>query len=361
MFILFMSILLVSCSNGDSAKSGIKITADVVSEINEIPEQSASESINFEKPESKESENATGDTSQISVSEYYDVEEITEDLKAVLNLSYYNFSRDITDPSYIESSEMGYYVIHTTGNNHLRTFEEFCRYYCGYNWNGFRFFINTTDFDTYGQPLKKSNFTSESEYDSYIRRRILANYTIKEKMYDVENGKVLEYKSWLVARDDVGNFDGNLMPYLLIYKVYCSPNITVLIRPRWEEFSVFKTGTFSEVLVNWEMEDDRVRETALNKSNKILKLCGVKKEFFENNNFKPYFKSEMLSFYYLTYYSDVFNFTTIFNAAAYKGETENELVLDEINVTLVNNDVATLYELKFKITVLADGERDYSY
>lgn len=360
-FILVVAMLLSGCGKGDTEVRSDLITGKVVEASMVINETAKSKPIK-EEPK-KEVPRKIESKSKTESKEYYDAEQLIADLKEILNVSYYNFTRDETKPSYIKSSDLNYYVIHTTGNNHMDTFGEFCSYYCGRNWDGFKFYLNMSEFNSYIPLLDKSNFSSESKYEDYILNRVLANYTRKENILEVENGKVLEYKFWFLEQDELGNFDSNLMPYLLIYKIYCSPNITVFIRPRWERFSVWSPGKITETIVNWELEDDRVREDLLNKSTKILEVCPVDKKFFDNAQFEPYFESELRAYYWKTYYNYFFNLTSSMDISVQnKSKIDNKIyLLKGVNISFTNKDVYSLYNLKLKITAVSDGKKEETY
>lgn len=351
-------IFLISCN--DSREVNIKdvksdkITGEVVAGPKNIPNKTKYENKITEEPP-KEPKNPA------LVKEYYDAEKLTQDLKEIFDVSYYNFTRDNIHPSYIKSSNLKYYAIHTS-NHQINTFDEFCKYYCGPNWEGFKFYINNTVFDLYIPILDKSNFPNENEYKDYTQDRVLVNFTRKEKIFDVKNGKVLEYKFWFLEQDESGNFESNLMPYLLIYKIYCSPNITVFIRPRWERFSVSSPGKITQLIINWELEDDRVREELLNRSNDILEICGVENQFFGGVSYNPYFESEMRAYYFKTHYKYSFNLTSDISISAKKKTVSgDDYLLKEVNVSFTNDDAYDLEEIKLKIIAIPDGEREQTY
>lgn len=297
---------------------------------------------------------------------YYSEEQLEEDLTSIFGSSRYNisnFTRDPSYPDYVRSSELKYHVIHTPKNRQIKTFKEFCGYYCGENWDGWRYYINTSEYSLYIPLLGQEDFLDEKEYEDYRKERVLANHTQKERIYEVENGKVLEYKFWLLQQDNFGNFVSNLLSYIVLYKVYCTPNMTVLIRPRWDDFSVRKGGKITDVIVNWELEDDRVSEELLEKANKILKACPVEKQFFDNYNYDPYFKSDLLSYYWELYYANGFNLTRNIDIGVEKLYADQGIyVLKNINLSFANNDIYSLYDTGLRVTVKADGgksEHDY--
>lgn len=296
----------------------------------------------------------------------YTEEHLKEDLIGIFNTSRYelsNFTRDPSFPDYIRSSDLKYYTIHINKNKQMKTFKEFCENYCGGNWDGWQYYINKSEFDLFTPLLGKENFSNENEYKTYTQERILANHTQKETIYEVENGKVLEYKFWLLEQDNLGNFESNLLGYLLVYKVYCTPNMTVLIRPRWEDFSVGQVDKLSKVMANWELEDDRVREDVLKNVNKILKACPVEKEFFDNYDYKPYFKSDLRDYYWKVYYANDFNLTRKIEVGVKKVyKDEDYYVLENMNVSFINNHFYSLYGVGLRVIVKADDEKkEYDY
>ena len=112
--------------------------------------------------------------------EYYTEEQLKEDLTGIFGSSRYNisnFTRDLSYPDYIRSSELKYHVIHTIKNKQIKTFKEFCKIYCGKNWDGWRYYINTSEFSLYTPLLERKDFSDEKEYEDYKKERILANLT----------------------------------------------------------------------------------------------------------------------------------------------------------------------------------------
>ena len=295
----------------------------------------------------------------------YTEEQLKEDLTSIFGSSRYNisnFTRDPSHPDYIRSSELKYHVIHTI-KKPINTFEEFCKVYCGKNWDGWAYYINISELSLYTPLLGRENFSAEKEYKDYVKDRELANNTKKERIYEVENGKVLEYKFWLLQQDDFGNFEANLMPYLVVYKVYCTPNMTVLIRPRWEDFSVSDGGKLTELIINWELEDDRVREEILERANKILKLCPVEKNFFDNYDFEPYFESDLRNYYWRMFYAHDINLTRAVEIGAEKLYKERDVyILKNVSISFTNHHIYPIYDVGLKVTVKADDEKiEYDY
>jgi len=139
--------------------------------------------------------------------------------------------------------------------------------------------------------------------------------------------------------------------------------MTVLIKPRWEDYSVRKGGKITEVITNWELEDDRVREEVLEKANEVLKACPVEKEFFDNYDAKPYFESDLRSYYWRLYYANDFNLTRDIKIDAEKlYKDEDKYVLKNINLSLTNNHFYSLYDVGLRVKVKADNEKsEYDY
>jgi len=139
--------------------------------------------------------------------------------------------------------------------------------------------------------------------------------------------------------------------------------MTVLIRPRWDDFSVRKGGKVTQVIANWELEDDRVSEEILEKANKILEACPVEKQFFDNYDFEPYFESDFRNYYWKFYYANDFNLTRNIKIDAEKLYKDGDkYVLKNINLSFMNNDHYSLYNVGLRVTVKADNEKsEYDY
>lgn len=298
--------------------------------------------------------------------EHYTEEQLKEDLTSIIGTRWYkisNFTRDPSHPDYIRSSDLKYHVIHTIKNKQIKTFKDFCEIYCGENWEGITYFINQTNFESYIPLLDEGNFSTEARYKDYIKDRVLANHTRMEQVIQLKNGKILEYRFFLVQTDTFNNFQGNLAGYQLIYKIPCSSNLTVLLRPQWQDYTVSTgTGGVSGVINNWIMEDERVRDELLEAADKILDRCPIEQDFFENYDFENYFFSELLAYYWRTYYMYQFNISKTLSIGVEKKSQNDEIyLLKEINVSFTNNDYYDLNGVGLKITVIADDESETDY
>ena len=230
-------------------------------------------------------------------SKFYDLKQLEEDLKEMANVTY-NFTINPSHPDYIRSSFLEYYVIHTTKNKEdfVDNVNEFCDKYCAANWDGWQYYINMSDYRSLFPLLSRSDFPTEEKYREYLREATYVNYTLIETSYDLEHGKVLEYQllSWRLD-NSLKYFEGARDGTFLIYKIYCSPNMTILIMPRWEVYKMFLPSmTLEDSYKTWNYYIISIREEFLNKSNELLEKCPANREFFGDYKFPDYYKSELL-------------------------------------------------------------------
>ena len=216
--------------------------------------------------------------------------------------------------------------------------------------------------------LGRENFSSEEKYREYLREGTFINYTFIETSYDVPNGKVLEYQliSWRLD-NSFKYFEGAYDGTFLIYKIYCSPNMTILLTPRWEIYKLqLPSMTLEDTYKTWNSYIISARKDLLNKSNELLKRCPVNKEFFENYNFPDYYKSEMLTGHWKFYYSKMFKLNSSLSASA-KAKSNGKYALNQVNVSFTNIDEIDLWNaaldegVNLKIEVTPDGESAKDY
>lgn len=294
--------------------------------------------------------------------EHYTEEQLIEDMTSLIGTYRYNisnFTRDPTYQDYIKSSGLKYHVIHVQNDKPMASFRDFCEIYCGENWDDM-YYINKTEFEKYIPFLDKGNFSNEADYMRYEKDRILANHTRMEQVIELKNGKILEFRFFLVQTDKGNNFVSNLHSYQLIYKIPCSNNLTVFLRPKWQEYTVSTgAGGVSGVIRNWILEDERVREELLEYADKILDRCPIEQDFFENYGFNDYFSSELLAYYWKTHYLYQFNISKNLSIGVEKVYIDGDVYqLNEVNVSFTNNDYYALYDVGLKIMVRPDSERN---
>lgn len=311
----------------------------------------------------------TDESKQEEKISYYDLKILEDDINQLVNITY-NFTRDPSHPDYDRASHMKYYVIHTTAakENFSDNANEFCSRYCAKNWNGWQYYINMSNYRTLFPLLDREDFSSEEKYMEYARDGIFINYTFIETSYDVENGKVLEYQliSWRLD-NSFKYFEGGYDGTFLIYKIYCSPNMTILLTPRWEVYKMLLPSmTLEDSYKTWNNYIISERKSLLNKSNELLKRCSVNKEFFQNYEFPNYYKSEMLTGFWKVHYAKMFKLNSSLSAGA-KLKNDGKLVLNQVNVSFTNIDEVDVWNagidnsINLKVEVKPDNEkwRDY--
>lgn len=347
----------------------VEPTAQVVKQI----EKSASKTQIVEKEEIKDTKKIQNQTTEKILKEkptkFYDLNQLEEDIKEMVNITY-NFTIEPSHPDYVRSSFLKYYVIHITKNKEefVDNVGEFCEKYCAANWDGWQYYINMSDYRSLFPLLSRSDFPTEEKYREYLRDATYVNYTFVETSYDLEHGKVLEYQllSWRID-NSLKYFEGARDGTFLIYKIYCSPNMTILIMPRWEVYKILLPSmTLEDSYKTWKSYIISIRSEFLNKSNELLKKCSVNKEFFENYEFPDYHKSEMLTDYWKFYYGKMFKLNSLLSASA-KLKSGGKYVLNQVNVSFTNSEDIDFWNaevgegVNLKIDVTADGEREISY
>ncbi len=294
----------------------------------------------------------------------YTITELEKDINDIMGTTY-TFKEDSEDPSYIKSSDLKYYVIKTSKNEneYINSANDFCTRYCADNWDGWRYYVNMTEWNWLHPPLVEKNFSSRSLYVDYVSGAYFINHSIIEKSYDVSNGKIIEYQFIAWMEDSGGYFEGSWEGAYLIYKIYCTPNLTVFISPKSQQIQIgISSQQMPAVFKNWENQLEFIRQDMLEKANKILGKCGVSKKFFEQTNFPDHFESEKLAIYWKTDFGFYFNMTSSVNPEIIPPQAGNgKHTLKSVNVLFTNHDFEIWSPLSFKITTAVDGGDETEY
>ena len=287
---------------------------------------------------------------------------LEDDINEVME-TLYAFKRDPSYPNYIRSNEMKYYVLDTIsdGKDFISKPEEFCDKYCAKNWNGWKYFTNMTIYRAFIPILGPENFSNEYNYRDYLSYVVLINRTLIETPFDLPNGKVLEYQLLVWDQDSYGTFKGAEQT-LLVYKIYCTPNTIIFLRPKWDIFTMqFPSASMWEVHRTWNNYLPVIRKDLLNRSNELLKKCPENKEVLKDYDLPSYSETEMLSVYWKVYYEYYFNLTSNLKIGAVPSTYNDKYLLKQINVSLTNNDFFELYDVDLKVSATPDGHSETDY
>ncbi len=244
---------------------------------------------------------------------FIDLKKLEEELKEVIKEDHNIFKRDPDNKDYFRSSSQKNSVIHTISDkeDYIENAKQFCAKYCARSWNALEYYTDSDSMKKLTPVLHRNNFSRQQDYGEYESERTLIDYRVEEKAYEVANGHVLELQISQLIQDDFGNFQGVWADTLLVYKIPCSPNTTILLRP---ELGVHKgsttTSTLNRIYRNWDDYLVPIREEFLDYANDLLIICPVKKEFFSQYNFPSYSKSKTLSYYWRTNYEYLWDLKT---------------------------------------------------
>jgi len=297
-------------------------------------------------------------------SEEYSLDELREYLIESTGRGYH-FDRDENYPEYYNSNDMKFYVINVLEDKvyDSRTFYE---RFSAENWDGYLHFLNRTHMRQLRKPLTEENYTDESKYREYVQQRALVEQTFIENTIELDEGKVLEYQgiNWMFSPNDY--FRGAYADTLLIYKIYCSPELVVFIRPSWKEFKLYLPASKkSDAYANWAESVNKVRGEMLDISGEILSRCPVDKDFFEDLPDEEFRSTKTLAYYWKTEYQFYWNLTMNLTAQVEPMEGANyagKYTLKRVNFSFTNHEPDVLWgSLLLNIRTIPDGKDDDEY
>jgi len=247
------------------------------------------------------------------------------------------------------------YVVIEKNNEKIKSVDEFYKKVSAKNWQDFMvFFSNETNFKLLNKPLVESNFDHERKYREYIQKGSFINNTVLEKVFNVENGKVLEYQFNTFITSQTGYFNGVWSDTLVIYKVYCSEDFSVFFRPDSKNLQISLLGSSDSAFLTWQNAINRNREQMLNFSNEILKSCNVEKDFFDNFSANDYWYSEMLAYYYKTYLEFYHNSTSQISVDIQESKDKGKYELNSISLNFTNYDTRIRWIMLLDIEIKED-------
>ncbi len=269
----------------------------------------------------------------------------------------FTWREDISNRRYFNTGPDKIYVIKEL-NTEIKDVMDFYDLFSARRWGDNFYFINQTELGWLNPSLNKEDFSNERDYEEYIKNRYTIEQTTIEKIFVLEEGKVLEYQFINWKYDKYGYFAGAWQDTLLVYKIYCSPRQVIYLRPEWENLQIWVIGAKSqEIYGNWNSAVDRMRKDLLPKANMILKDCPVEKEFFELLPTKEFKKTIQLYYHYPADIEFFWKMNTSISVGI--NNESGEISLASINVTFSNNeefDVGGGEGIFFDVRTSADGK-----
>lgn len=305
---------------------------------------------------------ATSSETQIVTQSGYSREKLEEDINSLFDMKDYIFKQDKTRKDFFLGNGQKFLMIQVLDDN-INTAEIFYKEFGALNWEDNLYFLNKSEMNLLHPPLTEKNFSREQEYMDYKQNRALVEQTISEKTIELENGKVLEYQfiNWMYSPSN--QFQGAWEDTLLIYKVYCSPDLVVLLRPDWEKIQWGTLGqSMEEAHKTWEANIERIKPELLETADSILAKCPVRKSFFNSLPDKEVKKTKDMAYYYKTHLKYYWDLSTDVKTEIEPLSNEDKYLLKRIEVTFTNNEPETLWGyLDLDVETLADGKTDYIF
>lgn len=290
-----------------------------------------------------------------------EIEELEDDINEIMK-STYTFKQDKDNQNFVKSNNLKYYVIHKINDSkdYIKNMDDFYKTYYGDNWKDWEYYVNMTQFNWLKPPLTEKDFSRKSEYLDYIKNTAFVNHTITEKTYKLDNGKITEYQFLTWAHDQNDYFLYSYTDSLIMYKIPCSQNLTVFIRPNFQKIQLGVASLkMPELFTNWEYQIEDFRKEILEEADKILQKCQINKDFFESQSPQDYYKSEELSLNWENYYKEYFNMSH--SVSAFVEPEDGKYVLRSVNITFKNNEFKLEFPINLKIKILIDGKDEEDY
>jgi len=223
----------------------------------------------------------------------------------------------------------------------------------GEEWSGDLHFVDTLTLDKLFLPLLKEKFGSDMEFKNYKQNGLTIDQTVIEKTFEVDEGFVQEHQFLNFEFDKEDNHKGSFIDPLVIYKISCTPEYTVYLRPtRAELITPSSVANREEAYQRWESHMVKVRKEMLDKANEVLKVCPSQGEFVES-----FTNTKTLSYYYPAHLEFFWDFETAVDTALVEQAVENDgstikgkKMLRKVDLTFTNKEPYNLAK-KFLVTI----------
>jgi len=246
------------------------------------------------------------------------------------------------------NKETKYWVIHiiNDSNKQLEDANDFYNFVKSPDWQAWRYYINETTWKWLYKPLEEDELKEllpKYKYIDYINsmNSDWVDYDVEENPVTTSQGNILKFDMGAMIFDQFGYWQGNWENQKLIYKIPCTKDVVVYLRPRWG-IGLGNTGHWNQkketAVKNWE-EDVRLTEPKiLNYSNEIMRFCGIKKNMFEEVDFDSYEYHSTLVNNWKVYFRVLFNYSFDVDFSIKEGSYPKTYLLKDINLTFVSYD-----------------------
>lgn len=286
-------------------------------------------------------------TETMSIGEYT-LAQLQNDIESSLEQTTLIWKKEEGTPLYSGNRQWSY-VIYELPQPITRA-DDFYNQFSTSDWEGNKYFLPQGSLDFLQPDVKREQFADEKEYEEYLRHRSIIEQTTRETSLSMPHGNILEYQHLNWAFDRYGSWKGPLVDTLLIYKVYCSPQFVVLLRPSWDKFTLEARGAAHKSQAaydNWETTVRSLRKKMLPLADEILNKCPVQKEFFSRVTYHD-FEKKKIFYYYLPLALKNWNFFTTIEtekrpAKEFGGNlVRDKYTIEKITYTFINKGVVDI-------------------
>jgi hypothetical protein len=258
-----------------------------------------------------------------------------------------------------------WWVIHRLSGTKLDDISCYYSFVRSPSWQAWRYYINDTVLKTSYRPLSPEELSGVLPGYSYLRYlnqdSKWVDIDVYEEPISVPEGIVLQYRLEMLVHDQYGHVQYNWQPPVVLYKVPCTKNIVVYIRPQFGlDFgnAVVLNLKKEGFLENWMREIERQKPSMLNYSSQIMQFCGVNKSMFWFD-FDKYENHYELVSNQRVYYRLLFNYSLEANFSLKDAGYDDYYKFRDVNVTFVNRDdnvALSNTHLSVKIVINDSGE-----
>ena len=226
----------------------------------------------------------------------------------------------------------------------LKNSEDFIEFVDSPEWQMWRFYTNESNWKLLYRSLTQDEL-EESVYNYEYRDYLKSGYIdidTRQDRFTTKYGSIPQYRLETMWFDQFDNWEGNLEPGILIYKIPCTKDVVIYYRPRWKD-NFGSTGYLGiskeNVIKHWEEDINSKKEENREIIEKVMFFCGIRdNNFIETDAFSEYSNASKRVLDWQIYYAKLFNFTLDIDIEKEEMIDENKVSITGINFTFMHND-----------------------
>ena len=237
------------------------------------------------------------------------------------------------------------FVLHVLSQPRLSNATEFASFVSSPVWDAWHYYINDTMFHWTYRPLLESELASllpGYSFDKYVGKdSTWIDYDVYENPIYTSLGTVFEYRLETTIYDQYGYMQGNWQDPVLLYKVPCTNDMVVYLRPKVGiDFGSLVQLNQKKAVVeeNFAREIAGRRQQMISEAEAVMRFCGIKKSMFSGYQFESFEQHEHLVENDRVFYKLLYNYSLNIGLLLKDAGPKDMYKIQSLNITFAQLD-----------------------